>query len=179
MKVSDDDESLSEGYNAIGTADARPGMIVHIRDEKSRIDRRVMLVLRESKPSFMCLTFCSHALSPCEKDHWRVWSEGTPGEDARLTALEVVLQPHGQSSSKVSIQPCITINTQELWNVENEVPVKLLGEVAPNALRELSKEVKRLFSEKMDEAIPPPRDVPAEQSKGSRDSKRSKDKGRK
>jgi hypothetical protein len=69
-------------------------MIVHIRDENSRIDRRVVLVLRESKPSIMCLTFCSRALSPCAKDHWRGCDEGTPtlpGEDDRLTALPVVL----------------------------------------------------------------------------------------
>lgn len=57
------------------------------------------------------------------------------------------------------------------------MPVKLLGEVVPSIIQELSKEVKKLFSEKMDEAITP-RNPPAEHSKGRRDSKQSKERGR-
>ena len=172
MKVGKDDKSVREGYKAIGVTNIQPGHIIHVCDEKSRLDRRVMLVLRRSTMSFTCLTFCAHFPPPGPEDHWRVCDEGKAQESiedpklSKLQPLEVVLQPYGRAS-RVSPEPDVTINIQDIWNVENEVNVKVLGEVVGSSLPRLVKAIKTLFSQNLDGAVPPV----DEQKKDRRDSK--------
>lgn len=175
MQVDDNDQSLHEGYKRIGFTNVRPGLIIHVSDEKSRLDRRVMLVLRKSTMSFMCLTFCSHWPPPSPEDHWRVCEEGkakAPGEDPKMQPLEIVLQPHGRASPKVSPEGGVTINIQDIWNVENEVNVKVLGEATSSSLPSLAKAVKQRFCANLDEAVPQP-DVVSRENTERRYSKNS------
>lgn len=176
MEVDNNEKALWQGYKAIGITNIRPGLIIHISDERSRLDRRVMLVLRKSSMSFMCLTFCSHFPPPEPDDHWRVCDEGkakVPIQDQKLKelqALEVVLQPYGRSTSRVSPEADVTVNIQDIWNVENEVNVKVLGEVVSSALPPLFKAIKELFCQNLDKAVTPSEGV-AKTDKERRDSR--------
>lgn len=170
-QVGSEDSSLRKGYKKLEAIGAIPGLIVHVldespenlRDRSRRLDRRVMLILRESNMSFMCFTFCWHDAPQSPQTHWRVCEEGNRQARADTTnpkLLEVILQPHGLSddpaAQRFPPKDGITINIDDPWNVEKEVFVKVLGRVAPSALPGLAKAVKDLFCQNVDDAIPPP-----------------------
>ena len=174
LEVEEKDRSLMEGYDKLGNTNPQPGSIVHICDkddessrlhkgaEGSRLDRRVMLVLCKNKMSFMCLTFCFHPHQQNAQDHWYVRNQGTADEQVgnnRAESLEVMLHPRGAFSPRVAPKKNVTINIEDIWNVENEVFGRLLGEVAPSALPRLVKAVKERVGRNLDAAVPPT-DVP-------------------
>ena len=117
-----------------------------------------MLVLRKSTMSFMCLSFCQHYQPQDSRTHWHVCSEDRAqetGDNDGLTPLEIVLRPYGRSdTTKYSPMPNTTINIQDIWNVENEVYVKPLGEVAQRSLRPLVQAVKDLLCQNLDQIAP-------------------------
>lgn len=145
--------------------DLKPGKIIYVSDDptsdvQSRLDRRVMLILRNRPTSVTCLSFCQHFPEPADPtDHWRVCTRGITeesSENGSMTSLEVVLRPYGPTNTPVfSPLPNTTINVQDTWNVETGVRVVMLGYVEPASMRALVKEVKKLFSQSLDEAVPP------------------------
>lgn len=170
LEVEVKDKSLMEGYDKLGNTNPQPGSIVHICDkddessrfnkgaEGSRLDRRVMLVLCKNKMSFMCLTFCFHTHQQNAQDHWFVRNQGTADEQVgnnRSESLEVMLHPSGVFSPRVAPKKNVTINIEDIWNVENEVFGRLLGEVAPSALPRLVKAVKERICHNLDAAVLP------------------------
>ena len=170
LEADENDKSLLEVLKKkkLGHINAQPGFIVHIADkgdasssaESPRLDQRVMLVLFRSDMSFMCLGFCFHEHQQSAQDQWRVCDKGK-GEEAaegnRLEALEVHLRPHGLPDSCQGFAPKknITVNIQDIWNVGNEVYVRVLGVVAPNALRGLVKAVAQRFVQNLNTAVFP------------------------
>ena len=191
-----DEEFLRRKYKKLDSIGAIPGWIVHVfdqnpedkrsQDKSRRLDRRVMLILRESNMSFMCFTFCWHDGPQKPQTHWRVFQKSNaerqaevPAEDTAQKLLEVILQPRGISDDAAAptIKPKdgVTINIDDPWNVEKEVYVKVLGRVAPSALPALAEAVKNLFYRNVDAAVPQPPDrnearLP-DRSKNRRDSK--------
>ena len=149
-------------YQPAWTRDLRPGKIIYISDGQGRLDRRIMLILRRRTTSaFTCLTFCVHSESADPRDHWCVCAKGSTGgggNDGNLTALNIVLQPVLQPyESKTEtinvLQDNITINIQDMWNVETGVEVATLGYVDHPSMRHLAEEVKKLFCESVDDAV--------------------------
>ena len=178
MRIEENDDVFSLEYTNIMNVTPGPGSVVHVRDEGSRLDQRVMLVLRRTEMGFVCLTFCLHPHSPSTEQHWRVCEEGKakmpmPGVDLNMKALEVILQPYGELRPRVSPQHGVFINIEEIWNVEYSVPVIILGKVVPLVLKELASEIKDHFCKNLDKAIPPvdqSPEQPSEQPEGRRKS---------
>ena len=145
--------------------DPKPGKIIYVSDDptsdvQSRLDRRIMVVLRNRPTSVTCLSFCQHHPEPADPaDHWHVCAKSSSpeaDENNGMTTLQVVLRPYGPiATSEFSPQPNTTINVQDMWNVETGVRVAMLGYVKPASMRELVKVVKELFLQSLDQAVPP------------------------
>ena len=139
-------------------ADLKPGQITYIHDQSSRLDRRVMLVLRKPKRSgITCLTFCHHHCDLAElEDHWGVCgSEPARGSEEfeSLTSLQVILKPHYHNAKIYQPQRDITINIWDIWNVENTVNVVVLGRADGKSMRSLAEEVVSLFETSVEEDV--------------------------
>lgn len=99
--------------------------IVHIREEEqqdSRINNRVMLVLRKNDDSFTCLQFCRHPEPTFTgKHHSRVTtSQVQTGPPARssseaLPAVQITLE---WNDTVYEPQQNTFLNLRETWNVE-------------------------------------------------------------
>lgn len=107
-----------------------PSCIIHILDRNSRLHNRVMLMIKDyGSFSMGCVSFCRHrpALSSHNERqiHRLVRQSGAQKEGAvipRMCTVEVEL-PWGDAQ----LSDGITINLQEIWNVEKEVNVAILG----------------------------------------------------
>lgn len=155
MTVPDSNPPLQLTYKIASTADLKPGWIIYIRDPQSRLDERVMLVLRKSSASFTCLTFCLHWPPASHLDHWQVYASSVTEprtENQRWARMRVVLQPYGPEP-QLAPQENITINISDLWNVESEVNVAVLGFVKRRSLLEIIEAVKRHFCKSLDMAV--------------------------
>lgn len=116
------------------------GDIIYIKDDDSRLDNRVMLVLRDRDHTgcFGCLAMCRH-YKPFEqlRHHWRVMplerSNSTAEQDeadvreAETIEVRLHLQCPGTEQLELSLEPKTTINLWSLWNVEDNVNVTVLG----------------------------------------------------
>ncbi|KIV83275.1 hypothetical protein PV11_05318 [Exophiala sideris] len=153
-------------------ANLEPGTIIYIRDksDSTRICDRVMLVLRENtESSVTCLSFCWHPdLERREqKTHVPVKTEqaATPPTpttspsaarsgaivvDPRRLAVEVELHLRKEMFSS---QRDVYLNCEELWNVEREVDVAVLGQVPLSSFKLVCDVVTRLFSASLKKAI--------------------------
>ena len=133
------------------------GKIIYIRDhELSPLHDRVMVVLRLRPSSYTCLTFCFHEIPEERSDHWSV---SKPQEQHRRSSnedynvLEVVLRPYS-TEGEIAPKPNITTNIQDVWNVEKEVSVVILGHVHPISMKRLIEQHKRLYCQSLDAAVP-------------------------
>ncbi|KIW98523.1 uncharacterized protein Z519_00184 [Cladophialophora bantiana CBS 173.52] len=162
-----------------------PGTIIYIRDNlaNSRINDTVMLVLRRStdtQSSLTCLSFCAHhgrKLSSLYKTHRLVVPPAQPARTVtpsprqqgpviantrdgglNLRGVEVELYTNGFRP-----KPELTLNCEELWNVEREVDVAVIGEVTAPSFREVVAHVKKLFCDSLDQAVDNEDDPPAVQ----------------
>ncbi|KAH0836107.1 hypothetical protein FOPE_04438 [Fonsecaea pedrosoi] len=148
-----------------------PGTIIHIKDKlaNSRINDTVMLVLRRStdtQSSLTCLSFCAHhgrKLSTLYNTHRLVLPkvlDTTPSQQetpARtnstdggptLRGAEVELYING-----FRLKQGLTLNCEELWHVEREVDVAVLGEVTASSFKEVVAHVKQLFCDSLEQAV--------------------------
>jgi len=151
-------------------ANLDPGTIIWIRDKlpDTRINGRVMVVVRLNYPgSITCLSFCSHSdlgRETLQKSHAFVVGRGqsnlhpphssqhTHANTTRhglLFNLEVDL--HLPKGHRFAPRRDITINCQEIWNVDCEVGIAVLGKVERASLRVLVKETKRLLCPSIDD----------------------------
>ncbi|KAK4904821.1 hypothetical protein LTR66_017863, partial [Elasticomyces elasticus] len=134
-----DDEALDEKYrrqfkykpaSQVGPC---PGMIIYVDDKKredSRIDQRVMLIFRVYTGGKMqCVSFCLHDppfFTPEEQDtHLQVVS-CQPAATSELATIEASLL---LGKAKLGLCPDISINLQEIWFVDYDVRVAVLGKL--------------------------------------------------
>jgi hypothetical protein len=142
-------------YKVASVAGLKPGWIIYIRDQQSRLDERVMLVLCPSTAGFTCLSFCLHWPPASYRDHWQVVASSAAedrNDTSRMGRMKVVLQPYGPEP-QLSPQENITINIGDLWNVENEVNVAVLGFVKRRSMLEVVEAVKWRFCHSLDMAV--------------------------
>ncbi|EXJ75675.1 uncharacterized protein A1O5_00182 [Cladophialophora psammophila CBS 110553] len=152
-----------------------PGTIVYIRDNlaNSRINDTVMLVLRRStdtQSSLTCLSFCAHRgrkLSSLYKTHRLVVPPAQPARTVTTSPRQpgpVIANTRdgGLNLRRVEVElytngfrpkPELTLNCEELWNVEREVDVAVIGEVTAPSFREVIAHVKKLFCDSLDQAV--------------------------
>ena len=154
-----------------------PQTIIYIKDKpaNTRLSDRVMLVLRHSTDtgsSLTCLSFCRHPNRRTErlhKNHRRVNAPQQAQIDgasprpqgpvinnvgaASTKMRSVELDLYHNRNDALQPQPEITLNCEELWNVERGVKVAVLGEVTAASFKEVVKQVKDLFCEALDQAV--------------------------
>ncbi len=167
MVMPDDTPPPPLRFRLASVVDLRPGWIIYIRDQQTRLDQRVMLVLRESTAGFTCVTFCLHWPPASPNDHWKVCSSTAPenrGESRRWNWLRVVLRPYGREP-RLAPRDDITVNISDLWNVENEVNVAVLGYVRERSMLKVVEAVKHHFRESLNQAM---RDMELDNSSGRR-----------
>ena len=104
------------------------GQIVHIRDyAESRINNRLVYILRPNDGSFTCLSFCQHSIIPVEH-HVRVLTASIRPERTSVRVVRLNLSWNGTSH-----EPLATtfLNLREIWNVESADDIKFarLGSV--------------------------------------------------
>lgn len=160
------------GYRARVT----PRTIIYIKDDPpdTRISDRVMLVLcknKDTESSVTCLPFCRHFDVKPETLHktHRIVKEADPqsmGEATSPTSRGPVVtntRPSASKSRFVEVdlsnchvgsgpQPGLTLNCEEIWNVELNVNVAILGEVPASSFKEVVEDAKALFCTSLDQA---------------------------
>ncbi len=155
-----------------------PRTIIYVRDmsTSTRLNDRVMLVLRKTIDTgftLTCLSFCKHTdlrIQRLSKTHRQVKSSTQAtristapartqvpivnnGQETgtKLQSVEVDLF-HGRNIA-LSPQDDITLNCEELWNVELNVAIAVLGEVTPSSFKDVVGHVKQLFWDALDQAV--------------------------
>lgn len=136
----DDDSPLHRtSYRLAHELDLQPGHIFHVGDStSSRIDKRVMLMIKaHCHSNITCIAFCAHT---DESD----FVPGIHRQAQQYTAdpNRVEVHQHGlrrqthEGIVELSLPRAsrlsegITVNIHEMWNVEREVQVKVLGRVS-------------------------------------------------
>jgi len=149
----------------------------------TRICDRVMLVLRKNTQSSMtCVSFCWHAdlwQRELQETHLQVVPTNTDSPQSatsptppRPTASSppnrgsggsaVIMEDLPRSNVEVDLflksqsffpQSNVYLNCEELWNVEREVDVAVLGKVAGSSFRLVCDNAKGLFGASLDKAI--------------------------
>lgn len=155
MIIPEYDPPLQLAYRIASVADIKPGRIIYIRDAQSRLDERVMLVLKRTTAGFTCIPFCLHQFTASPTDHWQARTTDpieTNARQPRMGQLKVVLRPYGPNVD-VQIRDHITVNIGDLWNVENVVTVAVLGFVRPGRFRPIVEAVKYYFCNSLDMAF--------------------------
>ena len=153
----DRDGVLLEGNDAQNARSAglSPGDIIRIRDmdENSRLHNRVMLVIRTNKSgssySVTCLSFCRHSMrrtvaTDFTDEHARVVCAHSVqiGPDDNFPHLKIYI---GTDDSGFKPQPEVWLNIREIWNVDLELAVAVLGEAEPQSFAALLEKVKEIF----------------------------------
>ena len=146
-----------EGHDAENARSAAltPGDIIRIRDvdSNSRLHNRVMLVIRAntsgSSYSLTCLTFCRHSVrrtiaSEFADNHARVICArtGHVRPDDVSPHLKVFV---GRDDLGFIPEPEVWLNIREIWNVDLQLAVAVLGEADPRSLTTLLDHVKTVF----------------------------------
>lgn len=166
------------------------GDVIQVFDPNSRLDRRVMVVLRELKGrSMLCLTLCRHQCDVGRlTDHWRVCGpEATArAEMERVSpALRCILRPHEDRKKTYDLQPSITISLHDPFTVQHTVAVTLLGHVEPASMRHLKETHVEVYSRSIlgpeagtsqahTDGTPPPDRTAPRKSSGQHDRNRSR-----
>ena len=151
-----------------------PGHIIHIRDvhdiddrlrSESRLHNRVMLVIRTNyssgAPSLTCLTFCQHEKKTFISPHFVArhacvkcahTGHGTEAANNDISQLRVVVERKDWMSAPPPVvwtftpEPDVWLNIREIWNVDVELAVAVLGEAEPDSFRTILEQVVDVFS---------------------------------
>ena len=112
--------------------------IIDVENPRSRIDERIVLIVRGvdvSSPYVTGLTICRHeeTLTPAqEKIHGKICAPSQE-RDSTLTRVPLRLgnNVHNQQTPSLSLQPNTYVNFRELWNIKvTEIDVVLLGRLS-------------------------------------------------
>lgn len=106
-------EHLELSYSPMRLAGIKPGWIIRVSDQESRLHGRVMLVIRKLGTDATCLSFCKHWPPAGAEDHWRVCEAGSVVGNDRMPSLAITLQPQGPEAT-YRPKSDLTINIQDL-----------------------------------------------------------------
>ena len=137
------------------------GDVIHVCDPNSRLDKRIMVVMRTpTGPSMLCLTLCRHYRGFDRLEHhWHVsapqGTQRTEDEHAAPT-LQCILHPPGHDTEMYALHPNVTIYLYDPFTVENTVSVNILGHVEPASMRHLAEKHAELYSQSIIADAPAP-----------------------
>ena len=155
----DPDEFVIDKLSAIKDEMVGPGCIFYVSDPDSNLDTRVLLCLRSCRSGCRCLNFCLHESFIQSQGHWRVCEANdidSQNDYLNFKPLEVILQPYGLRGPTVAPQMDITIDIDEVWNVKDEVVVKIIGHATLDSFQALIDAVNNQFCHSMLSSNPQP-----------------------
>jgi hypothetical protein len=157
------------------------GHIIRLHDgEYSRLHNRIMLVIRTdrggSSNSMACLSFCKHgsevSWSPgFAREHASVHDARGDGQTQQARSNMAQLKVYaGEGAMESRLEPGVWVNIREIWSVDLNVRVAVLGRANKDTFSSLLDKVKELFCATLGDRdlAPPPARRPSTSQTGAR-----------
>lgn len=124
------------------------GDVVYLKSSDMEMDCRIMLIIRMTKTSTTCLTFCRHdGRQQAPDDHWTVTAKNA-GLDNDITSRAVAADTNLNISllKGGELSKGVFINLNEPWTVPfHKTEMSVIAEVPRREFVRFSKEATRLF----------------------------------